>query len=183
MSRVLKIKYDKSAELKQKVLPKIYDITNKPNKVNMFIDGGSCSYHNFDEAGKNINTWPELSHLITFIRQHLNDYADMIKVPKEFEFQSMWANRYPPGSAVIRHNHKRLAGDKYLISSLLYIQMPTNGGNLVIEDEEIKLEEGDLVFFESFRDHWTIPNKSSDDRLILAMEHIATKGDNKCLRS
>jgi len=178
MSRILKVKYAECEELKEKVLSKIYDITNKPNKLSMFIEGGSCSYHNVDEEGKNINAWPELEHLITFIRSNLDTFAELINVPKDFEFQAMWANRYPPGTCVMKHNHTYLGGDKYLISALLYIQKPFNSGNLVVENEEIDIEEGDVVFFESFRDHWSIPNESNEDRLLIGMEYVATKGDD-----
>lgn len=175
MDKIYRTKYSKTAELRETVLDKLYDITNQPNRAPGFINGGICSFHNLDESGKRLHTWSEFSDLTIFMQEHLNEFSKMVNISATFDFKGMWANRYPKGSSVIKHNHKLLGGDNYLIASLFYLQKPENSGNLVVEGQELNIEEGDVVIFESFRDHWTTPNMNDTDKFVIGMEHIGVK--------
>jgi len=169
--RVFITSYPDTPYLRDKIIDKIYQITNKPNDMPFFIQGGSCSYHNTDKEGANLQNWPEFKDLVSKINEHLSTYLKQICIDDTPEFRGMWANRYPTNTFVMKHNHRLLGGEGFLMACLFYLQKPENSGNLVIEDKEINIQEGDIVIFESYKDHWTIPNKSEKDKLVIGMEY------------
>lgn len=172
---IYRTKYPKTDDLASKVLPKLYEITTQPNKTPQFIRGGMCSFHNVDEAGKRLNEWDEFREFMDFVQPHIDAYVNSLGLQK-VAFEGMWANRYPPGTFVIKHDHKTLSGRQVtFIGVLFYIQKPENSGNLFIEGKEIDIEQGDVIMFETSMEHWTEPNKSSTDKFVIGMELVEIK--------
>lgn len=178
-TKILRTRYENSAELFETIKPKLEDITKQPNKLPLFIRNGSCSFHNKDETGRQLNEWEELKELVTFFKVILKEYLASISVKEEdAAFAGMWANRYPPGTYVARHNHNHTRIDKKIVIGVLYyLKKDDNAGSLHIDIPEYgeynaNMNEGDVVVFQSSLDHWTVPNNSSTDKYIIGMELV-----------
>ena len=91
----------------------------------------------------------------------------------------MWANRYPTLSYAKRHNHSR---DDDVIDIIFNIKKPERSGDLFlkIDNNEYRLgiDEGDLIIFPGVLEHWTDPNQSGEDRIIIGLEYHLRGGYN-----
>lgn len=178
-TKILRTNFLGSQELFENIFSKLEHITSQPNKLPDFIKNGSCSFHNVEEDGKKLYEWEEFKDFIPFLKEHVRDYLDSISVPEaDVSIAGMWANRYPPGTYVFKHNHNNMSVDKRLIiGALFYIHMEENAGNLVIDipqfgEYNVKMSQGDVVIFQSSLDHWTTPNKSNNDKYVIGLELV-----------
>lgn len=159
------------------VSDKLKDITNQPNNFPKFIVNGSCSFHNKKDSGKQIYDWPEMKSLVTFFKENVREYLKSICVNEnDCSVAGMWANRYPPGTFVDRHNHSKKE-KQIVIGVLHYIRKDKDAGNLVIDipdygDFTVDMNEGDTVIFQSSLDHWTSVNRSENDKYVIGLELI-----------
>lgn len=117
--------------------------------------GGISSYYKGSLHEKHQHIFSELSK---FILNSLYNNYDM---------SNMWANTCPPGSYVKPHNHYNPDFPNALVG-VYYIKKPIDSGNLMIEDEEIYVDEDDILFFEDTKMHWTQPNNSNENRIIIS---------------
>ena len=62
--------------------------------------------------------------------------------PTEFEIREFWGVHYDKGEGVIFHNHF-----PYNISFVYYLRTPEGSSPLILENEEIFLKEGEIIFF------------------------------------
>lgn len=161
-------------KLVEKVWPKLSEIfsVERNEQFNPARDGGACTFHNKEEIGKNLHEWEEFSEFIEFIKPHYVLYLKELGLDYEdINFIAMWANRYPKGSYAWPHKHTE---NNDLLDILFYIQIPEGSGDLHIEengnDYRIGIEEGDVVIFPSGLNHWTDPNQSDIDRLLVGIE-------------
>ena len=168
-TKILKTNYPDTSELYKSTVDKIKDITGQPNNFPSFIANGSCSFHNTTAAGRKLYEWKEFKNFISIQEQ-------------DAPIAGMWANRYPPGTFVARHNHNNLKVNKTVsIGALLYLKTDKNAGDLVIDipnygEYNAKMSQGDLIIFQSSLDHWTTPNKSNTDKYVIGLELVF--GDN-----
>jgi len=178
-TKILQTKYENSPQLFESIHAKLEDITRQPNRVPWFIENGVCSFHNIDDAGRELYKWDELSDFTTFIQNSMKQYLNSISIDvQDIAVAGMWANRYPPGTFVARHNHNQLkTNNTVIIGGLYYIRMDENAGSLVIDIPEYgeynaNMKEGDVVIFQSSLDHWTIPNMSNTDKYVIGIEAV-----------
>lgn len=178
-TKILKTRYDNSHELFQKVYTDLDNITRQPNKLPGFIRNGRCSFHNIDESGKQLYKWNDLAEITFFLKDNMKKYLRSVSIDvNDVSITGMWANRYPPGTFVDKHNHKRLKGKhSILIGALYYIRKDRNAGSLFIDipdhgEYNVEMEEGDVVIFHSSLDHWTTPNNSDNDKYVIGMEVV-----------
>mgnify|MGYP003351093141 FL=1 len=168
---MIKFNYPHTDQLREMVIDKLYDITSKPNLSPHFIPGGICSFNNMSSPGRKLHEWEEFKDYLDFIQPYLKQFLDQLNIKAKFE--AMWVNRYPPGTYVVKHDHRKLSGrDTTFIGVLFYIKKPPNGGNLFIENKEIDMWQGDVIIFESSKEHWTSPNNSSEDKFVIGMEFV-----------
>ena len=94
-------------------------------------------------------------------------------------FGNSWANIHPPGGWTDVHTHGTA---KQVV--VLYLQQPTNGGNLEIQNPlfyhwqgyytgapewlEIKVNTGDVLLFPGWISHRSQKNLSSENRIVLS---------------
>ena len=98
---------------------------------------------------------------------------------------NMWTTIYPPGAYVPEHIHSNS-----LFSGVFYAKTPEHCGNLVFKDLAAvaktmhihrirefptvdtmyvhKVKEGGMVLFPSWLPHWTQPNESNEDRIMVS---------------
>lgn len=178
-TKILITRYENSDQLYESIRSKLEDIINQPNRVPFFIKDGVCSFHNVDDTGRELYKWDELADFTTFIRNKIKEYLQSISVDvQDVSIAGMWANRYPPGTFVSRHNHNQLKSQNtVIIGALYYIRMDENAGSLVIDIPEYgeyntEMKEGDVVIFQSSLDHWTIPNNSNADKYVIGIEAV-----------
>ncbi len=185
--KIDKIKYNNNKSLLNKVLPKIIDITSRPNTNKNFILGGSCSYFNedLDQSGKKLFLWKEFRDYIDFIKPHIQNYLNEINKSEDYYYVTgMWANVYPPGTHVAKHKHNYFQESSDLndiLAILLYLRKPNDSGNLIIDipennstvDYKVTMEEGDVVMFQSSLCHQTEINKSCESKFIIGIELVS----------
>jgi hypothetical protein len=177
-TKILKTSYPTN-ELYETVIDKIKSITSQPNNFPGFIANGSCSFHNKDGDGRKLYEWKEFKDFIPFLKQNVRDYLESISIQEQdAPIAGMWANRYPPGTFVARHNHNDLNRHKTLIiGALFYLKTQRNAGELVIDipnygEYNVSMNEGDIVIFQSSLDHWTTPNNSDSDKYVIGLELV-----------
>ena len=98
----------------------------------------------------------------------------------------MWACINRPGNQNLIHSH----GNIYEISGVFYLKVPENSGDIVFRDprpgainapghgklistggcENFKPEQGLLLLFPSFLDHFVLPNESDEDRISISFD-------------
>lgn len=178
-TKILRNRFEEPSKLFWLILPKLEDITSQPNKLPLFIKNGSCSFHNEDDAGKRLYEWIELKDFVSFLKTNLRDYLKSIDVDEQnVSVAGMWANRYPSGTHVEKHNHNPRNKEGILvIGALYYLHKDDNAGNLVIDipnhgHYNANMNEGDLIIFQSTLDHWTTPNRSDKDKYIIGLELV-----------
>lgn len=178
-TKILKTRYENTQQLFESIRDKLEDITNQPNRVPWFIENGICSFHNVDATGRELYKWDELSDFTVFIQQSIKEYLKSISIDiEDVAVAGMWANRYPPGTFVSKHNHNQLREkDTVIIGALYYIRKDKDAGNLVIDIPDYgvyntEMDEGDVVIFQSSLDHWTVPNTSDNDKYVIGVEAV-----------
>jgi len=81
-----------------------------------------------------------------------------------------WLNAMTPGQTTSKHDHDE---DDELLSSVYYIHVPENSGNLIVHDRHCKTElipeAGMLVLFSPAVVHSVSTNLSGENRLSMAM--------------
>jgi hypothetical protein len=182
-TKILRTRYKHTNELYEVVSDKIKDITNQPNNFPMFIVNGRCSFHNKDDAGRKLYEWEDFKDFVLFLKQNVRDYLESIDIQEQdAPIAGMWANRYPPGTFVTRHNHNELKKEKtIIIGALFYIKTEENAGDLVIDipsygEYNANMSQGDVIIFQSSLDHWTTPNRSDNDKYVIGLELVV--GEN-----
>jgi hypothetical protein len=148
------------------------------------MDDGVSTYKDqeFPEQGTGLHHWPELRPFLDCVWPSVKEYARLVDLdPERCEIRTMWANIYHPGGRVNRHRH--FYTDKLPTFSLIcYLVRPPESGNLFVsvpgEDDvvvkEIDYAEGDIVIFPSRRLHWSGPNLSDQDRVLIAFDWYQT---------
>jgi len=110
------------------------------------------------------------SDLKQLINESLSNCAAMLGVDKEDLSISYWFNLMEPGHVTTMHRH-----DDWdeLISGVVYLTVPENSGNLLlqVDDQEIELEPriGNFVYFDPTTPHAVTENKSPKHRLSIGM--------------
>jgi uncharacterized protein (TIGR02466 family) len=188
---IYRTKYkDNIVELQNNVIPLLEPVfaeTIKDNQGSM-RNGGLCSYN----VVRNLQSMPELQGLLEFLTEHVNAYWQHLNYSGKPAIVEMWANRYAPGSFIDTHNHSPVP-----LTSSFYLKKNKDSGNLVFEhpnevilkhqpysfnnrssyhqlfDYEVPVEEGDLVIFPSYLRHKTMPNQSTEDRIIIGTNIFA----------
>jgi hypothetical protein len=160
ITKIYKVKYNDNDFLKNLILHKVIENNTKDNLNSEFIIGGSCSFFNKDNSGRNLYLWDELSSYLDFIRPHVNNYIKSINMNEDdYCVTAMWSNNYPPGTYVQRHRHTyifenslpKFYSQNDMIAVILYLEKPENSGNLILEipqdnsyfDYEVEMDEGD----------------------------------------
>ncbi len=81
-----------------------------------------------------------------------------------------WFNYMPPNATTTLHSHD---DDDELLSCVYYVEVPENSGNLIIYDEQKKIEieskTGDFIFFKPNVRHEVSRNNSTEHRLSIGI--------------
>lgn len=85
---------------------------------------------------------------------------------KNLQFDEMWANKNPPGSKTSLHNHKGSSN-----SAVFYLQKPKDSGNFILNEKLIKVNQNDLILFQSDLFHETEYNNSKHDRIVVGFNY------------
>jgi len=123
-----------------------------------------------------------------FIEHHAKIYWDALGyytdvVPKIYQ---SWITHYHQDGFIHKHNHARSQ-----LAGVLYLQASPEQGNLVFEnplelllstqpyrekivhkssfEQEIPVNTGDLILFPSYLKHYTLPNTTTEDRIIVSV--------------
>lgn len=147
-------------------------------------DGGITSTGHLDAP----HLWPEMQLLNAWLRvraeQVLNKWDLQFNT---FGVTKSWVNSHYHGAWTDLHDH----GDSHLVCSV-YLQQPDNGGNLEFENHgrtlfagyprfpqnksqlhnyytEVKVSQGDVVFFPGWLSHRSQKNNTSDRRIVMGM--------------
>ena len=182
-TKILRASYANTSDLYVSVADKLKSITEQPNTLLWFIENGICSYHNEDDAGRQVYLWPELKDLVEFLKDNIKEYLKIISVnDQDVAVTGMWVNRYPPGTFIVKHNHNYLnEKNSVIIGIVYYIKKDETAGSLVIDipgygKYNTKMQEGDIIIFDSTLEHWTVPNQSDTDKYTIGLEVVL--GDN-----
>ena len=182
-TRILRTRYENTDDLYSVVADKLKLVTSQPNKMLWFIENGICSYHNETDEGRQLYKWSELKDLTHFLKNNIKEYLNDISINEhDVAVTGMWANRYPPGTFIVKHNHNYLNKNNTIIIGIVYyIRKDDEAGSLVIDipdygEYNTNMREGDVIIFDSTLEHWTIPNQSDNDKYTIGLEIVV--GDN-----
>ena len=107
--------------------------------------------------------------------------AFLLHAGKGFEILDFWFNIYGPNGYVKPHAHHKSSDNGNLKSGVYYLQKPINSGDLILNNQLIKVEEDDIIIFDSDVVHYSQPNRSNQDRIILSCN--LGKGYKKVLQN
>ena len=147
-------------------------------------DGGITSTGHLDAP----HLWPEMHLLNNWLRVR----AEQVLKQWDLQFNTFgvtksWVNSHYHGAWTDLHDH----GDSHLVCSV-YIQQPDDGGNLEFENHgrtmfagyprfpqnksqlhnyytEVKVSQGDVVFFPGWLSHRSQKNNNTDRRIVMGM--------------
>lgn len=119
--------------------------------------------------GNHLNRLLSFKDLTDFVIDVANEYFDEHDLPKDkLNIVMNWANVYPTGSFIQSHNH--ITFDK-LLSAVFYLKSDKDSGMLCLKDREPQLiNEGEVFLFPSKIEHWTTPNESKHDRVMVGYD-------------
>jgi uncharacterized protein (TIGR02466 family) len=128
-----------------------------------------------------------LKPYIQFLQHHLEIYWAELGYKGYPKIIETWANKYPTGSFIDRHNHSPVP-----ITVSFYLKKVNNSGNLCfinpldtllkhqpfteltdrnnyhkLFNYEVDVNEGDVVMFPGWLNHETLVNNNADDRIII----------------
>jgi len=161
-----------------------WDRGTKSSDKNDFLTKGITSFNSVQD----LHTNPEWDNVTRFIY----DFAGtMIKSVSDGSFQfhiiNMWTTIYPTGCFVPEHVHSNS-----LLSGVFYAKAPEDCGDIVLHDpswvtktmclvhsnptvfpgvytkHQEKAEAGKMLLFPSWLPHKTLPNNSTEDRIIIS---------------
>jgi hypothetical protein len=115
----------------------------------------------------NRNSHPDLKELVN---EALNVAASILDIDVDELCVGFWFNYMPPGHLTTQHTHDDI---DELLSGVIYITVPEDSGNLVLntKDEQIELKpvQGNYVFFAPSTPHSVNENRSDKSRLSIGM--------------
>jgi uncharacterized protein (TIGR02466 family) len=164
------------------------DLFNEPSKV-------SSNLHSWrDNSGtEKLHTTEPFSEITQFIESHAKIYWDHIEYYNDVRpkiYQS-WITKYHHGGFIDKHDHLPAS-----LTGVLYLNASPEQGNLVFENplelwlrtqpysadkrkgsffqQEIPVATGDLILFPGYLRHYTLPNRSQQDRIIMSFNLNST---------
>ena len=137
---------------KEDIIKKIKTIKSSEYSA---VENGTSSYSTKYDYGKDKEFHPILDGFLK-------------TVGKDFKILDFWFNIYGPHGHVKPHSHAQDSLKGNLKSGVYYFQKPVNSGNLILNKKLIKVEEDDLIIFNSDLEHYSEPNKSNQDRIIFS---------------
>ena len=149
--------------MKRKLLipdEEVFECLNKMNFIehNLVLNGQSTfdSFHTINEN--------EVLKLI------VNAFIDMAG-PK-YRLLEIWANRYGRGGYVSEHNHKSPILESMNVdgkAGVYFFKKPKMSGDFVLDGKKQNVEEGDMLLFNSDKNHYSLPNESDEERIIFSI--------------
>lgn len=132
------------------------------------------NYTNFERSsiGYEFDLTNSQNKILSEIKLKIIDLINLLYKEKVF-CNNCWISISPPETKVIRHNHKDNDDIKY--SSIIYLKVPKKSGILKIETIKLNPKNRLFLLFNSECNHEVDVNKSSDDRICLALDFSITK--------
>ena len=78
-----------------------------------------------------------------------------------FRITQCWGNRFNEGQGEMKHNHF-----PYTMSFSYYVNLPEGSSPIIINDEPIDIEEGQVLLFSANQMHY-VPNSDVDNRYAI----------------
>jgi uncharacterized protein (TIGR02466 family) len=150
------------------------------------------SFLNWKDHDKQIHEEEDFREVIDFIEKHGKIYWDSLGyypsvVPKVYQ---SWTVLYEEGGRVASHSHA-----PEVLVGVLYMNASPDQGNIVFENpmdvllstqpyvrsqyenrfnQEVEVNTGDLILFPGYLKHYTIPNATDKNRVVLAINFNTT---------
>lgn len=187
-NKVIKTKFDNLEKLQKDVTPKLLNLFNKklPDILDVLPPGALTTVFSEKDSNDYLEKWLETSEYLKFLDNLIENYILINNLDfKNYNIIDMWTNKYPPGTFIKHHQH--IVYENAVVISL-YLICPENSGSLFVsfpeegpEEYEVITKEGDVVIFPSAAMHWTTPNYSDKDRIVIITE--ISFGDQIVLKS
>jgi uncharacterized protein (TIGR02466 family) len=140
-------------------------------------------YSSFNDPNGNLIHNPNFNKFFNQLENLITDFFKQLGFTGSWEYLNSWAAVYPTGAYVARHNH----GDVHW-SGCYYVKVPDSSSEIVFDDpKEYSLTnepegftnrgmkmasfspcDGKLLLWPGFVKHSTLPNQSSEDRIIIS---------------
>ena len=160
------IKVNNWKEKKKLILANMSNVTREDIPRGEFLE---TNYHTLRREG------PDEMNVTTILEEELTEF--MLQVGGVVRVNTSWIERSTRGMSHSVHNHGQLG-----YSAACYVTYnpekhtptqfiapfchPINGD--ILQYEPPNIEEGDLIFFPSYLLHYTRPNQSDDERIVLS---------------
>lgn len=114
---------------------------------------------------------PYVNTLQTLIWETIGDLKELSKIQKDIKISNYWFQQYLPGDYHGYHNH---INSFYNI--VYYVELPENGAkttfNVLGEECEFEVEEGDIICFPGSVMHCSKPNKSNQRKTVVVFNTV-----------
>lgn len=190
-TKIYKTKYTGDLDLLkadlQPILADSFEKAKTNNQIMMRGPGLSAFY-----VQRDLHTLAITQPLVEFMNKHIEAYWEDLGYTNKLKptLLHMWANDYATGSNLDTHNHAPIP-----VVGVFYLDKEPGIANLVLEnpndivlnhqpfelgdtaykqfETEIDAESGDLVLFPGYLRHKTLPNTSTNDRIIIGINVVA----------
>ena len=165
-----------------------WDDGKKSDDINIFREKGVTSFYNFS-----LTDLPEWQGIVTALTVLSSELLSDEWDASHLRIDNMWVTIYPRGAYVTEHIHS-----PYVLSGVFYVKAPEDCGAIVFKDpawvakvqqgqnglgtfpidgtrQPIEPTTGDLLLFPGWLPHYTKPNESEDDRIIVSFNMAFNK--------
>jgi len=145
-------------ESKQSIIDLVYNLVNSSH--NLVVNGASSYNIKYDYSKHT-----EFNTLISTILSNVPDYS----------IYDMWFNIYSKGGYVKSHHHSSPATEKHpWLCGVYNLKKPKNSGDFYLNNVKTITKEDDLLIFKPTDIHYTTPNLSQEDRIVLSFNFRKT---------
>lgn len=133
------------------------------------------------DDGRHLDKLPEFNDLSKFVLDSAYEYFTFNGIPQEnVRIVMSWANVYPKGSFIRPHDHSTFES---LTSAVFCVEEGHSLLHIKTMSKPYKINKGELIIFPSHLEHWTTPNTSDKERVIVGFDiYFGKKSDEEIIK-
>tara|TARA_Y100001937_G_C6893278_1_gene230057 strand:+ start:34 stop:552 length:519 start_codon:yes stop_codon:yes gene_type:complete len=104
------------------------------------------------------------------IKTIVNEFIDM--AGPEYHLIDIWSQKYDKGGYVEEHNHIPVIDILKNVdckAGVYFYKKPKMSGDFILEGKKQNIEEGDMILFDSDKNHYSLPNETNEERIIFSI--------------
>tara|TARA_X000001388_G_C2197783_1_gene110036 strand:+ start:74 stop:568 length:495 start_codon:yes stop_codon:yes gene_type:complete len=145
----------------------VLKIKNKKETMNLI---NCIPFKSHDLVVNGVSTYTYIIKDFDIMFKEITDKF-LAMVGSSYHIIDFWINKYFYKGCVNKHNHPT---DKKLTAKtgVFYFKKPKKGGDLIINNKNISMNEGDIIVFNPDQFHWSQPNLSKQEKIIFSVNMV-----------